>query len=223
MTDRSGVIKFVTHGTRKHFKGAIVFQGVSFDYNILFTPLNKGTKGYDYVVDNIGKRVRDGKSCLGIDEATIRGYLDRKTTSAYGFVNETGTDDEASGAIQIYNWCSHEESTFSNSQMWIGDLCRLSPSQYKSYVSPTKVLLFLFEQLTAHNTPMRNIHLMIDEDEREPLEHIYGAYGFEMMAGCDSGRNPGLLKMAKRIVVDAEYENFPFAPLGTVSSKKARH
>ena len=220
MTDELGIIKFPLKTRKKHFTGTILFEGLSFDYDILFTPLNKHTKGYDYVVKNISKRIRNGKPCLGLDEKTISSYLDRKITSAYGFVRETGKDDEASGAIQIYNWCSEEPSTMSTSQVWIGDLCRYSPSKYKSSVSPTKILIFLFEQLTADNTPINKINLMVDKKERDPLERIYKSYGFKIMKKYirqpldeDTTNNVTLLMMEKQIVIDDEYVNFPFRPL----------
>ena len=194
--DNSGVTKFVNQTGKYHFTGLINYQDEPFEYDILLTPFNLRTKlgreAYKFVVDNIAKRKRHGKPCLGIDETMIRSYLDRKTTSAYGFVrtkNRQRLVDEASGSIQLYNWCRKN-----GIQAWLGDLCRVS--EFKSNVSPTKVLIALMEQLVVQNTSLREIHLMIEPEEREILGPIYENYGFRFIRNCLS---VPLIPMKKRI------------------------
>jgi hypothetical protein len=208
MTDNSGVTKFVNPTNKSRFSGSVIFEGKQFEYDILLTPFNLRTKigqeAYWFVVDNIAKRKRDGKPCLGIDEPIIRGYLDRKTTSAYGFVrtrNRQGLLDEASGSIQLYNWCKQKD----NLQAWLGDLCRVS--EFKSSVSPTKVLLSLLEQLVVQNTTLREMHLMIEPEEREILGPIYENYGFRFIRNC---LTVPLIPMKKRIIKNNAFVKFPF-------------
>ncbi len=200
MTDNSGVTKFVNPTGKYHFTGLIAYEGKQFEYDILLTPFNKRTKlgqeAYQFVVDHISKRMRDGKPCLGIDEQTIRGYLDRKITSAYGFVrtrNKKGLVDEASGSIQLYNWCNPDQKD--KLQAWLGDLCRVS--EFKSTVSPTKVLIALLEQFVIQNTSLREMHLMIDPEQRDILGPIYENYGFRFIRNC---LTVPLIPMKKRIV-----------------------
>jgi len=196
--DYSGVTKFVNTTNNPRFSGSLTYEGKRFEYDILLTPFNKRTKlgqeAYQFVVDHISKRKRDGKPCLGIDEPMIRSYLDRKTTSAYGFVrtqNRQGKVDEASGSIQLYNWCKQKD----NLQAWLGDLCRVS--EFKSTVSPTKVLISLLEQLVVQNTELREMHLMIEPEEREILGPIYENYGFRFIRNC---LTVPLIPMKKRII-----------------------
>jgi len=176
--DYSGVTKFVNPTNNPRFSGSLTYEGKRFEYDILLTPFNLKTKlgqeAYWFVVDNIAKRKRDGKQCLGIDEPLIRSYLDQKITSAYGFVrtrNRQGKVDEASGSIQLYDWLKLDKI-----QAWLGDLCRVS--EFKSTVSPTKVLIILMEQLVVQNTELREMHLMIESEERDILGPIYKKYNF---------------------------------------------
>jgi hypothetical protein len=217
MTDNSGVTKFVNPTNKYHFTGWMTFEEKQFEYDILLTPFNlrtkQGREAYKFVVDNISKRKRDGKPCLGIDETTIRDYLDRKTTSAYGFVrtrNKQGFIDEASGSIQLYNWCKNDKIQRDKQerdklQAWLGDLCRVS--EFKSTVSPTKALLSLLEQLVVQNTELREMHLMIEPDEREILGRIYENYGFRIIRNC---LIVPLIPMKKRIIKNNAFIGFPF-------------
>jgi hypothetical protein len=198
--DNSGVTKFANQTGKYHFTGLINYEGKQFEYDILLTPFNLKTKNgreaYQFVVDNIAKRKRHGKPCLGIDEQMIRSYLDRKTTSAYGFVrtrNRQGKVDETSGSIQLYDWCNQIQKD--NLQAWLGDLCRVS--EFKSSVSPTKVLIALLEQLIIRNTSLREIHLMIEPEECEILGPIYEKYGFRFIR---NRLTVPLIPMKKRIM-----------------------
>jgi hypothetical protein len=212
-TDYSGVTKFVNQTGKYHFTGLIKYEGKQFEYDILLTPFNlrtsQGREAYRFVVDNIAKRKRHGKPCLGIDEPTIRLYLDRKTTSAYGFVrtrNRQGKVDETSGSIQLYNWCNQPQNDKLQLQAWLGDLCRVS--EFKSTVSPTKVLIELLEQLVVQNTTLREMHLMIEPEERGILGPIYENYGFRFTRNC---LTVPLISMKKRIIKNNAFVNFPFS------------
>ena len=207
--DNSGVTKFVNPTGKYHFAGLITYEEKQFEYDILLTPFNKRTKlgkeAYQFVVDNIAKRRRGGKPCLGIDEKMIRGYLDRKTTSAYGFVrtrNREGKIDEASGSIQLYDWCNQSGIQI---QAWLGDLCRVS--EFKSPVSPTRILISLLEQLVVQNTMLRDIHLMIEPEERDILGPIYENYGFRFIRNC---LIVPLSPMKKRIIQNNAFIGFPY-------------
>ena len=216
--DYSGVTKFVNTTNKSWFSGSVTYEGKHFEYDILLTPFNLRTKigreTYWFVVDNISKRKRDGKPCLGIDEPMIRGYLDGKTTSAYGFVrimNKHGLVDEASGSIQLYDWLKRDKLERDKLerdklQAWLGDLCRVS--EFKSTVSPTKVLIMLLEQLVCQNTSLRELHLMIESEQRDILGPIYKKYNFRFI------RSKLLLPripMKKRITNNNAFLGFPFS------------
>ena len=185
---------------KKHFQGTLVQEGVLFEYDLYLGPFHKGSSKYKYIVEHISKRTRAGLPCLGITEDVIKESLRKRESSVYGFVRVVGTGDAASGALQAFNWCtSTQPSTWRNSQVWIGDLCRTVPG-VKSPVSPTKVLLFLFEQLC----PLNKISLSIETGERGNLEGLYRAYGFRPMARCPS---PGYLNMVKPVHRDPGFQH----------------
>ena len=214
--DNSGVTKFVNNTGKYHLTGTFVYECIKFEYDILLPPFNLKTKlgkdAYKFVVDNISKRKRDGKHCLGIDETVIREYLDRKMTSAYGFmrtINKHGLVDEASGSIQLYDWYKDklqadklqadklqaDKLHADKLQAWLGDLCRVS--QFKSNVSPTKLLIAVLEQFIVRNTTLREIHLMIEPTDIKILGSIYEKYGFRFTRNC---LTISLIPMKKNIV-----------------------
>ena len=72
--------------------------------NILYLP-DFDPDNRNEVISKFGNRMQGTKLCLGLDEETIAGYIDYNQVSAYVIVNQVGSDETASGTLQIYNWC----------------------------------------------------------------------------------------------------------------------
>jgi hypothetical protein len=206
------------------FDDTVNFEGVDFEYTIFITPLIKGTEDYEWVVEHIKRRRQKGephKSCLGTTKSVIEQHLDEKITSAYGFVRQVGYGDEASGAIQIYDWSkktrkprklqptSFMRRSYSD-QAWITDLCRHYDEKIeRSRISPVRVLIHLFEQMTASLLNQLSINLMVENRNEEVLVPIYERYGFRRIED-KRFYNAKHILMRKPILRDRRYNDFPF-------------
>lgn len=214
------------------FSGTVLYQNIEFEYDIYLIPSNETNE----IIQRISsrKRMENGveKVCLGVDQARISSMLDNDDVSALGFVREKGTQDEGSGSLQIYNWCSlkrkyHDEYNYA--QVWINDVCRITqPGTQKSKISPIKVLFILFEQLAAQNINKNEIYLMVEPKEYNILGPIYTNYGFTKVPYEDCKKNRGkdaLVIMRKNISKDANYTDFPFTSpqIGPVIGGKRRN
>jgi hypothetical protein len=199
---------------QKRFNGHLSFEGHNFVFEIFLTPLEEDTLDFQYVVDHIRKRRRKGErgACLGTTKPVITKHLQRQITSAYGFVRERGTMDEASGSLQIYDWFG-----IGSPQVWVNDLCRSNgtsssgtrkKSHNKSSVSPVKVLFFLFEQLAITAVNARTIYLNVETDNETVLCPLYERYGFTRET--KHTYNDDYIHMKKTVIPDPTYANFPF-------------
>ncbi len=211
---------FNNNSNLSKFSGTTLYQNTEFEYDVYLIP-SKNQNETNEIIQRISsrKRMENGveTTCLGIDKALITFNLDNDNTCAYVFVREKGTQDEGSGSLQIYNWCSlkrkyHDEYNYA--QVWINDVCRITPpGTQKSKISPIKVLFILFEQLAAQNINKNDIYLMVEPNEYNILGPIYNNYGFTKVPYEDCKKNRGkdaLVIMKKNISKDPNYDNFPF-------------
>jgi hypothetical protein len=231
--------QFPNSSGRKRFDGEIQFEGHDFVYEIFLTPLDEDTPDFNYVVDHIRSRRQKGQrgACLGTTKQIITRHLKKQITSAYGFVRERGTSDEASGSLQVYNWFAVDNQSSAQSaqnpisreqgvaggrqspaQVWVNDLCRWTrpifqsrntrKSQEKSKVSPVKVLFFLFGQLASHQLQKTELYLNVEPQNEDVLCPIYEKYGFVRdLEHLNDGEN---IPMKMTIEGDPKYADFPF-------------
>jgi hypothetical protein len=209
-----------TSGNSK-FSGSVVFEGKPFDYDIYLLPLTSQNERGE-IIQRISSRKRyfpngTEETCLGLDTTSITQMIDSNDVSAFGFVKEHGSQDEGSGSLQIFNWCSLKRK-YNNeleiSQVWINDVCRFTPKgTTKSVISPVKVLFLLFEQLTSQILNKNEIYLMVEPHEYPVLGSLYKKYGFNDVSKEDCKKNKGrdaLNIMRKFINKNSDYNNFPF-------------
>ena len=122
----------------------------------------------------LGNRIQNGKVCLDVTEELARDNIENADYSAIVFVKNKNHDDEASGTMQYFNWCSDNQDDPNEAQIWINDLCRISTE--KQQVSPLEVLIKLFESIVVKYVNHINyIHLMVDKIEESSikLQQIY--------------------------------------------------
>ena len=190
------------------FDGTVNYKGTEFEYTFFVTPLTRGTPDYEWVVENITRRRQKGepnKACLGTTKKFIEHYLDNQLTSLYGFVRQVGYEDEASGAIQIYDWSKKKDT---NQHAWITDLCRHYDKRViRPRISPVKVLLYLFEQMVINQLKQPHIYLMVENRNEHVLVPIYENYGFRRIEDDSDVKH---IYMKKKIRRDYRYADFPF-------------
>jgi hypothetical protein len=177
--------------TGKHkFTGTFVYKELDYEYTFYLPEFEPDER--TEVISKFGNRMQkdaDGnaKFCLDIGEDTIEGYIDNNQVSAYVIVNQLGSDETASGTLQIYNWCPKKtkikkEEPIDYPLVWINDVCRITVAEDKLPVSPVGALFYVMEQLTIQNLGKRDIYLFVDitnETNKNTLKNIYGTkYGF---------------------------------------------
>ena len=207
-----------TSGSSK-FSGSVVFEGKTFEYDIYLLPLTSQNER-DEIIQRISSRKRyfpngTEETCLGLDTQSITEMLDANDTSAYGFVKEHGSQDEGSGSLQIFNWCSFKRKINNEleiSQVWINDVCRFTPKgTTKSAISPVTVLFLLFEQLTTQLLNKNEVYLMVELPEYPVLGPLYKKYGFNDVSKEDCKRNKGKNNIMRKFInKNSDYNNFPF-------------
>lgn len=195
------------------FDGKIDYEGQQYEYTIFITPLQKATPEYDFVVKGISGRRQKGsrKTCLGLTSKNIKKHLDKRITSAYGFVNPVGSKDSVSGSIQLYNWDTNSKDY----QVWINDLCRHTPrGTKKQKVSPLHVLFTLFEQMAAHLLGKSEVKLFVDSENENILVPLYNKYGFTVDTDIRT-TVPNVIVMRKSITQNDAYNGilYGFTPL----------
>jgi len=201
------------------FEGKTLYEGTLYDYKIFLTPLQKSTPDYDYVVKEISGRRQKGsrKACLGTTKKIIQQQLNQQITSAYGFVNPIGSKDTVSGSIQLYQW----DTTTTDYQVWINDLCRNTPSGAKKHeISPLYVLFMLFEQMAAQMLGKTVVYLFVDRENEPVLVPLYQKYGFSV--DNDFNTTGDAIIMKKPIVKLDAYNGFPFIMKPSDKSSKSK-
>lgn len=201
-------IPFSNPTNKNRFDGKIDYEGQQYEYTIFLTPLEKKTPDYDFVVKGISSRRQKGskKTCLGLKTKIIKMHLDKRITSAYGFVNPVGSKDCVSGSMQLYNW----DNNSTDYQVWINDLCRHTPrGTEKNVVSPLHVLFILFEQMAAHLLGKTEVKLFVEHENENVLVPIYNKYGFIVDTDMQTSV-PNVIVMRKTINPIDAYHGIPF-------------
>jgi len=202
--------KFKNNTGRHKFTGTFSYKSLNYEY-ILYLPTLIDPERAE-VITKFGNRMQKGKKCLDIDEAYVDECLDRGSISAYIIVNEVGSDETASGTLQIYDWCSGNKKLLANAFVWINDVCRiLGPSGVKTTASPIGSLFYFMEQLTVQNIKKSDIYLFVDthdESNKIALKNIYNNYGFTLNSLDDTtvcpvnGAGATLMAMKKPSLVE---------------------
>ena len=178
-----------------YFAGEMQLEGTMFSYEIFLLPIvhsdsSKINSIQQYLINKLGTRQKDGKSCLDITEDIVRQNILDDNYSAMGFIkniSDPNWSDEASGSLQYYDWCKKRKGP----QVWVNDLCRITEansatSTVKPKVSPIKVLFKLFEQIAVKciGPKLKFLHLLVEdkEPERSTLPAIYNKYGFHIVS-----------------------------------------
>jgi hypothetical protein len=182
--------------------GEINLEGEDFIYEIYLLPIigseiDKIKEKEQELVTRIGNRKQNGKICLDIDETLVRENILYNDYSSIVFVKNKNYDDNASGTMQLYDWCN--------------DLCRISAE--KRNFSPIKALLQVFEMITIKYTKnIKYIHLMVDKekpDEAEILKNIYIKYGFEVVENNECNVDDENYIIMKKLI---DKNNIPTLP-----------
>jgi len=208
---------------KSKFEGIIQFEGTEYLYELYFIPLHEENK--EYLIKKFGQRTWKGEPCLDIDENLIKDYIDNDDVSVFGIVKEKGTNDEASGTIQVYNHCNKRRGLRA-SQVWINDVCRITTDDsIKSKISPVKVLFYIFEQLTINNLKKAEICLFVDIEKKDILVPQYNKYGYQVIPSdfCPLLGDEYIFMKKEGLQQDEKYINFPFDQnAGTKRTKRKR-
>ena len=171
-----GLTKRHTAPGRKMFKksikhGKLKIKGTQFQYEVIIRPNKHLPEIKERIINKFGDRL----SCLGITKEIVEETMGNDDYMVIAFIKNTTQNDEASGALQYWDWCNT-----GNKQLWIGDLCRLTEVVPKPVVSPVEALLELFSSIAKANN-LRKIHLMVNDDNGnniKVLPRIYNKYRF---------------------------------------------
>jgi hypothetical protein len=211
--------KFKNNTGRHKFMGTFNYKTFNYEYTLYLPDLVDPERSE--VITKFGNRMQKGKICLDVNEAIVSNYLDRGDVSAYIIVNQVGSDETASGTLQIYDWCSGNKQLLANAFVWINDVCRiLGPSGVKTTASPIGALFYFMEQLTVQNIKKPDIYLFVDthdESNKTALKNIYNNYGFTLNSLDDTtvcpsnGAGATLMAMKKpALVSDTTAIDFSF-------------
>ena len=213
--------KFKNNTGRHKFTGTFSYNSLNYEYTLYLPDFVDPERSE--VITKFGNRMQKGKTCLDISEADIGNYIDTGSISAYIIVNEVGSDETASGTLQIYDWCSgNKKQLLANAFVWINDVCRiLGPSGVKTTVSPVGALFYFMEQLTVQNIKKSDIYLFVDthdETNKTVLTSIYSKnYGFTVNSEDDvtlcpsNGASSDLMTMKKpSLLADTRGVDFSF-------------
>jgi hypothetical protein len=194
--------------TSNKFVGEFTYNELDYEY-VLYLPRNPeqmrgrhrkqaipnftNPEEREEVIRKFGNRMqltKDGviTHCLEIDETTVTEYMDNNYVSAYVIVNQKGSDETASGTLQIHDWCAttkkrkRSDGNEPRPAVWINDVCRILGTGPKSEKSPVDALFFVMEQLTVQNMNQNEINLFVDTTtttNKDVLKRIYSnKYGF---------------------------------------------
>ena len=225
--------KFKNNTGRHKFTGTFSYKSLNYEYVLYLPDLIDPERSE--VITKFGNRMQKSKVCLDVTEDVVSNYLDRGDVSAYIIINEVGSDETASGTLQIYDWCSgNSKQLLTNAFVWINDVCRiLGPSGIKTTVSPVGALFYFMEQLTVQNIKKSDIYLFVDTDDesnKTALTSIYKKYGFTLNSLDDTtvcpsnGAGATLMAMKKpTLVSDTSSINFDFLMKRKGGGRKTRN
>jgi len=162
-------------------KGLIEIRGTKFQYEFYYSPIKHSNSTKEAIINKYGTRLHNGQLCLGITKDIVRKTMEDNDYHVIGFVKNLSLEDEASGALQYWDWCESGEK-----QLWVGDLCRETTLIPKPSVSPVEALLELFSTI-AKSKHLKKLHLMVENDHGpniHVLPKIYNKYGFNESSVC---------------------------------------
>ena len=171
--------------------GTLEIRGTKFQYEIYYSPIQHQESIKEDIINRYGSRLHNGQICLGITKDIVRETMNANDYNVIVFVKNAKEEDEASGALQYWDWCNSGEK-----QLWIGDLCRSTTLDPKPVVSPVEALLEIFT-LISKSKNMQKINLMVQDtkgDNVSILTKIYKKYGFTDSQQC---KIDGFLVMEK--------------------------
>lgn len=207
-------LNFENYTGESKFVGTINYQGFNYDYIIYLTPLTNRVEKNE-IINYFGNRTYKGKSCLGIDEKIIRNTINNADVSAFFIVKVSDIDNEASGSLQIYNWCE----TRKGADVWINDVCKISSDniilQEKTTPGstgiPVDVMFILMEQLVIQNLGRRNIKLFVENQPSNAnfLVPRYQKIGYKIDYVCGKKFSDDIV-MEKQIYPDITIIDFSF-------------
>lgn len=167
---------FINNTHINKFVDNFIYNGIEYQYTLYLPNFKENKKEIIKFFGN--RRNSNGELCLGVNEKTVKTYIDRKYISAFIVVQKVGTDEIASGTIQIHNWCT-DTSLENDNFVWINDLCRTGA---KSSESPVKAFMFFVEQLVIQNLGKNDIYMFVDKTDpinKDTLMRIYkDTYGY---------------------------------------------
>jgi hypothetical protein len=232
-----GSIPFINKTGKTKFEGTFILDSIEYKYTFYLPPIitELPKNESEEIISYFGNRMWKNKICLGVDEDTVRFYLDHGQVSVFAIVQPEGINNIASGTLQYYNHCylnsNTEEQNLSLSDVWINDICRVSES--KNEGNPLKGLLFLLEQLAVQNVGKHNIKLTVEKEETNlnVLKSKYESYGFTLNNSvnkeiCPEWKYPTEMVMEKQNlapntdIIDLSFLKIPRYNLR--SSKKQR-
>lgn len=193
-------IPFNNKTKKTKFQGTFTLESIDYNYTLYLLPIKKQIAKAQKleIIKYFGNRLFKGKTCLDIDEAAVEENLIYGEVSAFIMVHPVGVDNIASGTLQIYNWCNPTNSSkssnspnISNADVWINDVCRISPSGNQG--NPLKGLFFFMEQLVVQNLGKPNIKLYIDPEptNKGVLKPKYTDLGFTLNSEDEPDICPG--------------------------------
>ena len=196
--------KFKNYSGKHKFTGNFIYNSETYEYSLYLPAFDEDTK--NEVINYFGDRRQNGRICLDVDKKVVEEYIDHGDISAYIIVNKSGSDDKASGTLQVYDHCSGNSQTLDNAYVWISDLCRITgPSGVKT--ESVNALMYFMEQLTVQNLGKTDIHLFVDTTDaanKAGLMRLYrDRYGFIENSEVDASicpvntAGPNLIAMKK--------------------------
>jgi len=216
----------------RELKSKITYDGIIYNTSLFYTPIQKDSREYKYLVSKVSSRKQYDKAqnkfvtCLDITASDVKNSLDITIVSLYLFVNENrkALTDQASGTLQVVN--NNIDATVP-SQAWICDLCRHAPDKTKkSSKSPVAPIMHLFEQIAYYVFKKRDIYLMVSKipdssDEPYLVSYYRDNYGFSVDDDFRVNDETHIV-MKKHIIPDSELADFPFdeLPVRKYSTKK---
>jgi hypothetical protein len=222
--------KFKNYSGRHKFTGQFIYDSETYDYSLYLPDFDATLKSE--IVNYFGERKQNGKTCLDVDKGTVETYIDNGDISAFIIVNKSGSDEKASGTLQVFDWCSGKKQLLTNAQVWINDLCRISgPSGVKT--KSVNALMYFMEQLTVQNLEKPEIYLFVDANDarnKSGLMSLYkDKYGYIQNAETNpsvcpiNGTDLNQIAMKKPgLVSEPAVINFNFLKKKTIGGSRRR-